>query len=97
MPFCVRRRLICKAVYRVHWLRTKALRDRWAEELLLVQHEMEWTYNFFLHKAEVWVVHMRDAKADGLEGRRCYAARQGNMYRLLGQHAHVSFNKVKAP
>ncbi|KAG2341410.1 hypothetical protein BDR05DRAFT_949739 [Suillus weaverae] len=43
------------AVYRVHWLHTKALRDRWAEELLLVGHEMHWTINFLVHKAQMWL------------------------------------------
>ncbi|KAG1868406.1 hypothetical protein F4604DRAFT_1584764, partial [Suillus subluteus] len=37
--------------YRVHWLRTKALRDQWVEELILVEHEMGWTLEFFLFKA----------------------------------------------
>ncbi|KAG1782823.1 hypothetical protein EV702DRAFT_950816, partial [Suillus placidus] len=36
--------------YRVHWLRAKALRDRWREELILVKLEMDWTHNFFLWK-----------------------------------------------
>ncbi|KAG1854605.1 hypothetical protein F4604DRAFT_1685973 [Suillus subluteus] len=38
--------------YRVHWLRTLALCDRWAEELLLVGREMIWTVDFFLHKSQ---------------------------------------------
>ncbi|KAG2365444.1 hypothetical protein BDR07DRAFT_1277135 [Suillus spraguei] len=37
--------------YRVHWLWAKALRDRWMEEISLVQSEMDWTCNFFLWKA----------------------------------------------
>ncbi|KAG1859310.1 hypothetical protein DFJ58DRAFT_840183 [Suillus subalutaceus] len=41
--------------YRVHWLHAKALRDRWEEEMLLVQHEMNWTCNFFVHKANQWI------------------------------------------
>ncbi|KAG2367604.1 hypothetical protein BDR07DRAFT_1246395, partial [Suillus spraguei] len=40
--------------YRVHWLCAKALKDHWSEEYLLVQHEMKWTCDFFLHKAEQW-------------------------------------------
>ncbi|KAG2030278.1 hypothetical protein BDR03DRAFT_878696, partial [Suillus americanus] len=38
----------------VHWLRAKALRDRWKEEILLVQLEMDWTCNYFLWKASQW-------------------------------------------
>ncbi|KAG1828050.1 hypothetical protein DFJ58DRAFT_672439, partial [Suillus subalutaceus] len=45
--------------YRVHWLRAKALRDRWKEEMMLVQLEMDWTCNFFLWKATQWGDRMR--------------------------------------
>ncbi|KAG1837769.1 hypothetical protein F4604DRAFT_1692091 [Suillus subluteus] len=61
--------------YRVHWLRTLALRDRWAEELLLVSQEMIWTVDFFLHKSQQWVGRMQEAdanqkdKGDGEGGR----------------------------
>ncbi|KAG1839662.1 hypothetical protein DFJ58DRAFT_667633, partial [Suillus subalutaceus] len=41
--------------YWVHWLRTKGLQDRWAEELLLIGHEMHWTIKFLAHKAETWL------------------------------------------
>ncbi|KAG1843164.1 hypothetical protein DFJ58DRAFT_665500 [Suillus subalutaceus] len=47
-------------VYRVHWLRAKALRDRWKEEMMLVQLEMDWTCNFFLWKATQWGDRMRN-------------------------------------
>ncbi|KAG2071520.1 hypothetical protein BDR04DRAFT_1117545 [Suillus decipiens] len=33
---------------------TKALQDRWKEEIDLVQLEMNWTCNFFLWKAGQW-------------------------------------------
>ncbi|KAG2057254.1 hypothetical protein BDR06DRAFT_832909, partial [Suillus hirtellus] len=38
-------------VYRIHWLHTKALCNRWAEELIPIEHEMGWTLEFFLFKA----------------------------------------------
>ncbi|KAG0691964.1 hypothetical protein DFH29DRAFT_883337 [Suillus ampliporus] len=41
--------------YRVHWLRTKALRDRWEEEILLVGHEMRWTIDFLVHRSRTWL------------------------------------------
>ncbi|KAG1844236.1 hypothetical protein F4604DRAFT_1596241 [Suillus subluteus] len=44
--------IFCTTVYRVHWLRTLALYDRWAEELLLVGLEMIWMVDFFLHKSQ---------------------------------------------
>ncbi|KAG0692922.1 hypothetical protein DFH29DRAFT_816956 [Suillus ampliporus] len=41
--------------YRVHWLRTKALCDCWAEEILLVGHEMRWTIDFLVHRSRTWL------------------------------------------
>ncbi|KAG2057628.1 hypothetical protein BDR06DRAFT_1036818 [Suillus hirtellus] len=41
--------------YHVHWLRTLALCDHWAEELLLVGHKMTWTVAFFIYKSQQWV------------------------------------------
>ncbi|KAG1784524.1 uncharacterized protein HD556DRAFT_1251225, partial [Suillus plorans] len=48
---------------KVHWLRMKSLRDRWAEELLLVEHEMRWTMDFFIFKSRAWL-----ARAEGDAG-----------------------------
>jgi hypothetical protein len=41
-------------VYRVHWLKAKARRDRWAEEVTLLVNEMDWTLGFFEHRASEW-------------------------------------------
>ncbi|KAG1730911.1 hypothetical protein EDB19DRAFT_1831884 [Suillus lakei] len=41
--------------YRVHWLQTKALWDRWEEEFLLLEHEMRWTINFLVHRSRTWL------------------------------------------
>ncbi|KAG1888829.1 hypothetical protein F4604DRAFT_1915889 [Suillus subluteus] len=81
--------------YRVHWLRAKALRDRWEEELLLVQHEMSWTCNFFLHKAEGWIRLGRIGKDAENMGHIAYAAWQCKMYQHLYQDASDAFMTVK--
>jgi hypothetical protein len=81
-------------VYRVNWLRTKALRDRWNEEVMLVKHEMQWSINFFKHRAKQWLGHMRDATSAGLTGHTCYAARQSHIYDQLAAHAEDSFRKM---
>ncbi|KAG1767881.1 hypothetical protein EV702DRAFT_979832 [Suillus placidus] len=81
--------------YRVHWLRTLALHDRWAEELLLVGHEMIWTVNFFIHKSQQWVGRMQEADANNKVGHCCYAARQARIYLRLSQQAQDSFERTK--
>ncbi|KAG1805326.1 uncharacterized protein BJ212DRAFT_1283782 [Suillus subaureus] len=47
--------IFCTTVYCVHWLRTLALCDQWAEEQLLVSREMIWVVDFFIHKSQQWV------------------------------------------
>ncbi|KAG1895644.1 uncharacterized protein F5891DRAFT_984083 [Suillus fuscotomentosus] len=80
--------------YQVNWLRTKALCDRWNEEVILVKHEMQWSVNFFTYKAKQWLSLMDNATYTGLTGHACYAARQCHIYRQLAAHAVESFQKV---
>lgn len=82
-------------VYRVHWLRAKALRDRWKEEMMLVQLEMDWTYNFFLWKATQWGDRMHESLVKHLPGHACYSGRQSQMYSLLAQDAQAAFQDLK--
>ncbi|KAG1837242.1 hypothetical protein C8R48DRAFT_580563, partial [Suillus tomentosus] len=77
--------------YRVHWLRAKALRDRWREEMLLVKLEMDWTCKFFLWKTTIWGEHMQESLEKRLPGHGCYAGRQSHMYSLLAQDAQAAF------
>ncbi|KAI6140527.1 hypothetical protein BKA82DRAFT_4363373 [Pisolithus tinctorius] len=69
--------------YRVNWLRTKALRDCWEEELELLTLETGWTQKFFLHKEKFWRGQHMEALAVGNTGFACYSARQSQMYRDL--------------
>ncbi|KAG1829559.1 hypothetical protein DFJ58DRAFT_671826 [Suillus subalutaceus] len=76
------------------WLCMKALRDRWEEELILVEHEMGWTLEFFLFKASMWLTRLT-SNGDALpEGHKCYAIRQAHMYQELAKHAQASFIKT---
>ena len=42
------------AVYRVHWLRAKAQKTRWIEELQCLQVEMESALRYFRHQEQFW-------------------------------------------
>ncbi|KAG1901338.1 uncharacterized protein F5891DRAFT_1187617 [Suillus fuscotomentosus] len=81
--------------YRVHWLRAKALRDRWREEMLLVKLEMDWTCKFFLWKTTQWGDHMQESLEKCLPGHGCYAGRQSQMYSLLAQDAQAAFQDLQ--
>ncbi|KIM63801.1 hypothetical protein SCLCIDRAFT_116566, partial [Scleroderma citrinum Foug A] len=71
--------------YQVHWLRAKAKKDRWVEEVELLQLEQGWTQNFFSHQATLWKERGARAVLAGDRGLACYAARQIDMYTKLGR------------
>lgn len=49
------------AVYRVNWLRAKARRDRWSEEKVLLESEIQWTHLFFVRQADTWLKRSHEA------------------------------------
>ncbi|KAH9478642.1 hypothetical protein JR316_0009099 [Psilocybe cubensis] len=73
---------------RVHWLRARALYNRWLEEETLVRYEMRWTVLFFLHKSKWWLDTINGDRAL-TPGATAYAHRQSQMYKrlaLIGDH-----------
>lgn len=70
-------------VYRVNWLRAKAAKDRWAEEVELVTAEFLWTVTFFDTKVDAWVELHKANIQHGLSGHACYCARQATLYQRL--------------
>ncbi|KIO09325.1 hypothetical protein M404DRAFT_21888 [Pisolithus tinctorius Marx 270] len=72
--------------YRTHWLRAKAVQDRWSEEEQLLTAEFQWTINYFNYQAVQW--HTCRSECDAL-GTSCYAARQIAVYERLSEHAKL--------
>ncbi|KIM54003.1 hypothetical protein SCLCIDRAFT_137614, partial [Scleroderma citrinum Foug A] len=70
-------------VYRVHWLRAKALRDRWDEEVQLLTCETEWTRRFFSSRVDFWSGQSAAAAATNNAGLVYYSARQCQIYQQL--------------
>ena len=70
-------------VYRMHWLRVKARKDRWNEETILLESETGWVCAFFTSKADEWNVVKKEAMEKGDCGLDCYAAQQNDMYTKL--------------
>ncbi|KAI6022172.1 hypothetical protein BKA83DRAFT_4054270 [Pisolithus microcarpus] len=73
--------------YRIHWLCTKAVKDRWEEENELVTSEFQWVVNFFQHRAKRWNEIYMANKSAGNHGAACYAARQQAVYDRLTEQA----------
>lgn len=46
--------LLWLTVRRIHWLRARAQRMRWQEEVTLTGYEMQWTVRYFQHMSRKW-------------------------------------------
>ncbi|KAH9484689.1 hypothetical protein JR316_0001588 [Psilocybe cubensis] len=88
---------------RVHWLRARAQFQRWSEEATILDYEMLWTVNYFVHKAEWWrcsaEVHRNGKVLDGdtvQKGRVAYAERQASLWDNLARRADYLFRMTNS-
>jgi hypothetical protein len=81
-------------VNRVHWLRARAQRQRWQEELILVGHEMKWTVMYFRFQSRVWNERRDVAEEMGDMGAAAYAARKEAMWREMALNSSAHFKNV---
>ena len=79
-------------VYRVNWLRAKARKERWEEEMELVAREMDWTVNCFEHYEAIW---KGRAEAAESAGKGAYAWKQGSMWERWAKMARDRFGDIK--
>jgi len=79
-------------VYRVNWLRAKARKERWEEEVELVKSEMDWTVNCFKKKERVWE---EIAEAAERGGHRAYAWKQSSVWGEWATMAASTFKSSK--
>jgi len=79
-------------VYRVNWLRAKARKERWEEEMELVVGEMSWTVNCFKHHERAWK--QRGEEGKGL-GETAYAWKQKSMWGKWVKLAEDAFETSK--
>ncbi|KAI6141259.1 hypothetical protein BKA82DRAFT_3986329, partial [Pisolithus tinctorius] len=68
--------------YRIHWLRAKAVQDRWTEEEELLTAKFQWTLNFFTHRAVQWQLFQSKCEAIGPT---CYTAKQIAIFERLAE------------
>lgn len=76
-------------VQRVHWLRGRAQKCRWEEEVILVQYEMEWTVRYFLNNMTMWEDR---STACSDRGAAAYAARKAAMWHSMALQAEDQFS-----
>jgi hypothetical protein len=86
--------VIFYAVYRVHWLRAKAQKMRWTEELQCLQVEMESAVRFFRHQEQVWHEKQKFIEPQSEPGHAAWAARQSAMWRSMAMQANSKFTAL---
>ena len=82
------------AVYRVHWLRAKAQKTRWIEELQCLQVEMESAVKFFRHQEQFWKEKRGLIEPQSQPGHAAWAARQSAMWHLMAIQAESRFSDL---
>jgi hypothetical protein len=88
------RNVTLDAVYRVHWLRTKAQKMRWIEELQCLQVEMESAVRFFKHQERVWQAKEELIEPQLQPGHAAWAARQSAMWCSMAVQAESKFTTL---
>ena len=81
-------------VYRVHWLRAKAQKTRWIEELQGLQVEMESAVKFFQHQSQFWQEKQELIEPRVQQGHSAWAARQRAMWDSMAVQADSRFSDL---
>ncbi|KAI6105115.1 hypothetical protein EV401DRAFT_1873905 [Pisolithus croceorrhizus] len=74
--------------YRINWLKARARRDRWREEVSLVRHEMLWTTLWFQYQKEIWETQALQSTEPGKEA---YASKQVELWSDFTKKAGLMF------
>ena len=83
-------------VYRVHWLKAKAQRDRWREEERMLFREMDFVTAFMEHSASIWKKRAMSSRSEGFSsGAECYALRTADMWQTFADQARLEFGKIQ--
>ncbi|KIJ36974.1 hypothetical protein M422DRAFT_260624 [Sphaerobolus stellatus SS14] len=77
--------------------KAKANKDRWEEEIDILEEEFQRTKRSFARMEQVWkaLAHVCDHTAEGW-GKHAYAHQQVGMYQLLNKRTHADFLKTKS-
>ncbi|KDQ64025.1 hypothetical protein JAAARDRAFT_118788, partial [Jaapia argillacea MUCL 33604] len=78
---------------RLHWLREKAMRDHWQEDLTFIINEMDWVCNYFNYHGDSW--RRRAEHHSPTPGHEAYTACQCHMWYYFARTAHTQFEEAK--
>lgn len=77
-------------------MRAQARNDRWVEEKILLEHEMDWTVAFFKFKANIWKSYAAISAHEGKYGHQCYAEKQIDVWNDFAADAEARFQKARS-
>ncbi|KAH9069437.1 hypothetical protein EDB83DRAFT_2314461 [Lactarius deliciosus] len=80
--------------YQVHWLRARAQKMRWIEELQCLQVEMGSTVRFFRHQEQFWQAKQELIEPKSQPGHAAWAARQSTMWSSMAMQAESKFTAL---
>jgi len=79
------------AVYRVHWLRAKAQKTWWIEEIQCLQVEMESAVRYFQYQKRFWLEKQKLIEPQSQPGHAAWAVRQSALWNSMAMQAHSRF------
>jgi hypothetical protein len=90
---CILRNQLVSTVYRVSWMRARAQRNRWEEELPRTQKEMVWTTLFFMNQSNTWSLRLKQVRQSlpYAFGRHAYCEQMICQWEELGRIADLQF------
>lgn len=93
VPYCLHlsKNVTFCIVYRVHWLRAKAQKMRWIEELQCLQVKMESAVRFFRHQEQFWQEKKTFVEPLSQPGPAAWAAKQSAMWCSMATQAESQF------
>jgi hypothetical protein len=88
----------CITVYRVNWLRARAHKNRWEEELPRTEREMVWTTRYFMHQRDKWYQRLVDIRTENLgqSGHEAYCEQQISQWEEFSRLAAFQFRKANS-
>ena len=75
-------------VYRISWFRAKARKERWEEERILLESEMDWVCNYFKFKSEEW----KKLAIQAEDEKKCGAFARSELWQHLYNRAKAEFD-----
>jgi hypothetical protein len=95
---CIMSLSSCSIVYRVSWMRARAQKNRWEEELPRTEREMVWTTRYFMYQRDLWYGRLCQLRprTERLWGHEAYCEEKISHWEELARIAAFQFRAVNS-